>query len=187
MAGDKRWNQSELDYLKSSYGIKDVNEIARYLNRSIDAVHWKASQFKIKFDPSNVVNINKRLDSIEKLLKELTDLMSLSINSTTAWTRKDTANLKRMYAEGLSVDEIAKKLERSKPTIYTRISQYGLLRGNRRALLSKEDKAFIENNYLTMRYSDIARQLSVARSTVQNYLHKQVSKGNLTRKTKIKT
>lgn len=46
--GNVRWNSDELNYLKENYGIKKLNEIAEYLNKSISSVIHKAEREGIK-------------------------------------------------------------------------------------------------------------------------------------------
>jgi|GEM_PF-6284452 len=53
MAGFRRWSSNEIEFLTKKYGVLPVSEIAETLNRSEDAVHWKASSLGIKFQKNN--------------------------------------------------------------------------------------------------------------------------------------
>ncbi len=41
MAGNKRWTQEEISYLKENYGVQSVEFICEKLHRSKDSVHKK--------------------------------------------------------------------------------------------------------------------------------------------------
>lgn len=48
MVMERLWSQEELDYLKENYANKNIKEIVTKLNRSLDAIHHKASDLEIK-------------------------------------------------------------------------------------------------------------------------------------------
>ena len=65
MAGNKRWSLKDVEYLKENYGVLHVSEISETLNRSIDAVHWKASSLGIFFN--KVTDIPTVFDLLERI------------------------------------------------------------------------------------------------------------------------
>ena len=46
--GNVRWNSDELKYLKENYGIKKLDDIAEYLNKTVLSVKHKAEREGIK-------------------------------------------------------------------------------------------------------------------------------------------
>lgn len=186
MAGNRRWSKADLKTLKTEYGLVDVKELAVKLNRTVDALHWKASQLEIKYDPTTVIAINKRLDAIETSLKELVDLFHIQANSSSSWSRDELKQLKKLYSEGKSLDELSKLFNRPQSTIYSKVSVLGFKRGKKKGELTPKAKQFIKENYLSMTYVDIAENLKVGKTTVSNYIHKQIQLGNFKRKTNKK-
>lgn len=75
MAGNKRWSKAEIEVLRKEYGREDVSFLAKKLGRSIDAVHWKASQLNIEFKRNDSLDISHRINTIEKKIDLLVDLM----------------------------------------------------------------------------------------------------------------
>lgn len=126
MAGNKRWSQNDIDTLKAEYGIVDVSALAKKLNRTVDAVHWKASKLDVKYDPDNVVSINHRLDSIEAKLSELVNTLQTSIHVNVKWSKKEMELLKKMYSEGNKLEEISASLKKPSHIVYNQLVNLGL-------------------------------------------------------------
>lgn len=77
MAGNRRWTSDEIDELKQNYSSSGVIYLSAKLNRSIDAIHWKASQLGIPYGENNIENIIARLKKIEKRLDTIERIMDL--------------------------------------------------------------------------------------------------------------
>lgn len=90
MAGNKRWTEKDIATLRSEYGFTTVEELAKKLSRSVDAVRWKASKLRIEYNPSDSIKIHQRLTAIESLLHEI--LTNVRYNSG-----KSTPNNARNY------------------------------------------------------------------------------------------
>ena len=77
MAGNKRWTLEDVEYLTKHYGVLPVAEVSKKINRSEDAIHWKASSLGLRFSKkkefASIVDILKsfeeRLSKIEEIIK----------------------------------------------------------------------------------------------------------------------
>ena len=75
MAGNKRWTIADINTLKNEYGNEDITVLANKLGRSVDAVHWKASQLNIGFKNTNTPEMNLRMARIERKLDLLIEVL----------------------------------------------------------------------------------------------------------------
>ena len=185
MAGNKRWTEKEIDYLKEHYGSIDVAEVAMFLKRTIDSVHWKASQLNIEFKPSSIVELNSKLQRIEKKVDDILELLLLQSRTSAEWNASEQIKLKQMYLSSRNVSDIAVSLNRSEASVYAQLSRMKLKR-IRKSHLSNDGEQFVMDNYLAMTYEEIANELGVSRSVISNYIAKGIKYGILKHKYSLK-
>lgn len=152
----RKWTESEIEYLKENYLIKEHIEIAKDLNRSAPGVSFKCSELKL-------TKLHKwtktETDIIERLYKtvqyqEIGKLINRTKNSISQYVNNflehyDTSDKRRKYATN---DGYFKKWSHSMAYILGYATADGCLIKNRDSTdyyglqfyLNKKDKEFLE-------------------------------------------
>src|SRR5690625_3413018 len=84
------------------------------------------------------------------------------------WTINELMALERMYTKGVPIDDIAKKLGRTKATIYTTARTNGYKRPSKIYEFYRNDKRIAKGTV-----KEIAKKLSVKEQTVRQYYSMQ--------------
>ncbi len=166
MAGNKRWSQNEIDILKTYYSITSIEEMAEKLpNRSVDAIHKKASDLKIAFSPDDSNLIFAKLEEINQRLIRLEDI-ALRVNlGKGSWSEKEDLYLINNH-EKKTAKEMSKHLNRTPFAIQNRKAFWGLTTKKQKIKRSKEfDERFV-NLYKTKELSEIAKTLKISVGSV---------------------
>ncbi|AZB23622.1 hypothetical protein EG339_02780 [Chryseobacterium bernardetii] len=126
MAGNKRWTQEEISYLKENYGIQSVEFISNKLDRSTDSIHKKASDLKVSF--ANLSEKIAKEDRLEKKLDEVIFLLQRLIdNNHSHWTEYELDYIKKNYTLR-SAPTIAAKLKRNPNSVIQKAKELGVIK-----------------------------------------------------------
>ena len=138
MVSKKRWSGDEIDFLSKNYGRLSVLEISEKLNRSEDAIHWKANALNIKFVKNDylelfkvIAQLNQKFTALESEVAALKD----SIRSRKKFYRKqnlsqDDEKFIRENFKELSNADLSRKLQVSKSCVEIFLKNNKLRRTN---------------------------------------------------------
>lgn len=183
MAQRKRWTAGEMQILESEYGATDIQELAKRLNRSVDAIHYRASKSKISFyRPGIKADQYTQLDRIEAKIDKLLSLLSHRGSVSIRWRDEDEEFIQRSL-NTMTYQEMADKLGRSFSAVVRKAQDMGLQK-KKRMVMGNEEVSFVESNYHSMTLSDISQNLGVSYTKVVNTVSKLVAMGRLERKYK---
>ena len=130
------WTEEEDRILKELYPTTDTEELAQRLGRSRHAINKRAADLGIKKDPE-FVRLVRKLSWRKGKKKEM------------LWTKEEDEKLCHLYLEEeLSVEEIAKKLNRTESAIRNRVRFLGIYRsGNHPNEVGDEGEALAEEYF----------------------------------------
>jgi Holliday junction resolvase len=112
----RTWTEEEDRILRELYPTTDTEELAQRLGRSRHAVNRRAASLGIRKDPE-FVRLVKTLSWRKGKKKEM------------LWTKEEEEELRRLYLEeGLPVEEIARRLNRTESAIRNRVRFLGIYR-----------------------------------------------------------
>lgn len=157
MGGNKRWSATELELLEKKYGLVDIDILAAELGRSIDSVHWKASQMNLRFSKNKDVNILvailEKLESIEEKISNLNNRIGgIKHSVANHWKLSEIEYLRDSYGKK-TTKEISDHLGRSIPSIHQKGIHLGLSApmGRReeeiRSLLTEKQEQYLIDNF----------------------------------------
>lgn len=168
------WEQWEIDYLISNYGIKTTYEIAKFLMRTKSAVHNKAVSLglavkKNVWTKEREEYLVKEYENGIKTLKEIADEMNTSLSSidrkldelgiirtrSIGWTDEDDFYLE--YNWGIKPIKVMAK--------YLNRTEYAVIRRGR----EKGYGAIYDSGYY-LTAQEISRMLNVSRGVVDNWI-----------------
>ncbi len=180
MAGNKRWSQKEIDLLKTYYSITSIEEISEKLpNRSIDAIHKKASDLKIAFSPdeenlifSKLEEICKKVDRIEKFIYGL---------KKSYWTKEEDDYLTENYQKK-SIKEIAMSLSRTKASVQNRKALLNLTRPKTKPIRNPEFDLKLKELYYKATYKEIAKELNIGQASLSRFIRELKDEGVITKR-----
>ncbi len=108
------WSEEELRLLRENHGTTHDEELAELIGRTVPAIRIKASTLGLKKDPEFMKKY--LLESMNRARKIGFDKRGYH------WGEEDNEKLRNLYLHSdLTLDEIAEKLDRAKPTIIWRL------------------------------------------------------------------
>ena len=175
MAGNKRWSEKEIQYLRKHYQGTDIDDILRVLtNRSKASIHKKASDLGISFKWNEKNEILVLLQDIIIRLEKL----ELSLNNRkkrqTIWTDEDVEIIKKNYQE-LSDYNIAQLLSNgsNRATVQIKRSSLGLTKKlGKKRIYDTEKENYIIEHYPKKRAKELATALDLTMPEINRYLRK---------------
>lgn len=139
----KKWSETEIDELRKDYGILSPNQLEEKYKRKYRSIRSTATRYGIK---------SQRYTGKRKY-----------------WTEKETENLIYEWKNtSISVEDLAKKYDRSKESIRNKIRECKVKREH--AWLSSEEKEYILNNYGKNGSSKIADDIGRSQHAVLSTL-----------------
>ncbi|MCT4321819.1 hypothetical protein [Elizabethkingia anophelis] len=173
MAGNKRWTKLDVEILKENYGNINIEELSKLLDRSIDAIHYKASQLSIsfkKFEHDNV--ILERLIEIEKKLDLVINIFNTKVNIP--WSINDVEYLKENY-NTMTLSDIAKNLNVTRSRVQSKVWDLGL--GKKKRPSTKTAEKYIKENINNLDMSYVLEKFNISKRSFYNIV-KEIRKEN---------
>jgi len=175
MAGDRRWTKEELDILRKQYGVIDSIQLSELLNRSVDAIQWKASSLGIKFRRDDFLLFSEKFDEIINKLNlldgKLNSLLKIKEKRLKKWTSDEKNYLIENHGKK-TISEIAQYINRSIAATDRMVNVLNIERGKNKIKYTDEETKFILDNYKTLRIKDIAEQCNITVSQVNYFFAK---------------
>lgn len=133
------WTKEEIDYLKNNYLVKTSKEISYDLNRTVSSIQGKVYLLGLR-----------------------------KADNCSNWTNEEIEILKQ-YVNVESYEEISKRLNRSTYSIYNKVWELHLIDDEFKGFikLKKEQILFIQENYLKMTDSELAKKFKVSIGSIE--------------------
>jgi hypothetical protein len=138
----KPWTTGELRRLKTRYLAGETGpSIAAQLGRTVDAVHHKVKQLKLRSpraisdsDKRRIRKLHRQGKSAREIAAELHrteksiyhQLSNMKLRSERTYTRKEIRQIRELHAQHVLPDEIARILERPAPGLKRKMGKLGL-------------------------------------------------------------
>lgn len=123
-------------------------------------------------------NIENRLASLEKMVSNILEIISMQDRANAQWLPEELKQVRNKYTSGDSIETIAADLGRSTSAVYAAINRMNLKR-KKSQILSSDAEKYIDANYLSEKYVDIAKHLGVLTQDITRYVSKQIHRGIL--------
>ncbi|MGB0869393.1 MAG: hypothetical protein ACPG6V_03795 [Flavobacteriales bacterium] len=128
--------------------------------------------------PQESLNLDKRLSEIESKLDTIMDfLQQFKVHGP--WKEEELEYIKAHYSSKKTCD-IANDLKRSISSVYEVVRKMNL--NKKRKILSPEERLYIIENFKSMKYSDIAKEIGITTSALKTQIHKMRSQGEMSYK-----
>lgn len=185
----KRWTEEEIELLKVM-APKYLNKtIARKLNRSINELNKKARElgielilkkpiwkkWKVKYlkENINILPLSKIQKELEVNYYQIMDkLVELGIEYNNNHWSKEEIDILIELSSKVYIREIAKVLDRTEGAIITKANRMGLTYMTLKRTYTDEELQYIKDNWGSVAVNDMARNLGVSRTMIQNQADK---------------
>ena len=150
----RHWTKKEVSFLKENYKKIKTSVLANTLNRTVNAVHFKAV---------NLGLVTKRSPRI------ITETVKIKEPNRNSWTNKEVKFLRQNYKK-MSLKELSDKLGRSIGSVSGKLFGLKLKKGrntiaNHKAW-TEEETTYLNQNYYKMSKKSIAKRLGRSVSSV---------------------
>lgn len=182
-----RWKTTEVDYLKENYGNIDIAKMSTFLNRTVNAIQWKASSLGISFKKDSdyflrkeILKLNFRIDEMQKSIDKL--LISNGNHQKRVLWDSDNDSELIMLRETNSIQDLMLIYKCGYSTICNQLKRLGILK----LIFQPTEKQieFVLENYKKMTGKEIASFLNISTSSYVKIVNDLTTKGVLQRKNK---
>lgn len=117
--------------------------------------------------------INLRMDKIESKLDSILDLLT-QFKVHGPWQEHELEYIKEHYDSKKTCD-IAHDLKRSISSVYEVVRKMNLNKKTKR--LTDEQRLYVVENFKTMKYADLAKEVGLSASALKTQIHKMREQG----------
>lgn len=122
---------------------------------------------------NEAVNFEQKLTDLEAKIDSILDLLT-QFKVHGPWKEDELEYIKAHYSSKKTCD-IAADLKRSISSVYEVVRKLDL--NKKRKSLTDEDKRYIIENFKSMKYSEIAKEVGLTTSALKTQIHKMRSQG----------
>ena len=120
----KRWNDNEISILKELYGKIDISVLSKKINRSIDAIHWKASSLNIEFKQNDYLFLLRKIELLDKKVDDLFFKIELMTKHKLNWSEEEIEFLKKN--KDMTVKYLSVELKRTPKSVTSCLNRLGI-------------------------------------------------------------
>jgi hypothetical protein len=176
-----RWTNNELKILKRQYSTKGSKYVAKRTGHPFSSVIIKAKELGLKsgavkrWSDFELIYLrrnypNKTTDSLKRSESSVINMvirLKLNTPMPKKWSEEELNKLKELWTDKtLSIDEIAAKLNKTRPSAHFQAWKMGLRRPQVWRFWTKEETQYLKKNYKKKTYKQIADYLGMTTAAV---------------------